>query len=375
MERRRKLLFCSLTLLILLCVFANSGGQAHMAKYDGTNNPQVHMRQIVSLPGPDATFGGVDKIWPFSDTNVWVQGSNLTPSMNEQFQQVTQHFDGKQWTSYLPTTLKYDQIVSSSSRNAWAIGSAEVGQHGNATEMTYLDHFDGHAWKNVISGNASYLNVGPMTVSGNDFWYVTDYYNQGYQISIHHYSPLAGWNDVTSAGLPTTDPIDKLAVVSLINIWVTLGDQRVFHYNGLNWHETPTQPLYHLAALSAPSSTDAWISGTSTTGDAIVEHWNGKTWQIVPLAAYLPSGFVRGGLKDEARRIFAFSRTDAWTLISIYPWGSPLSFLEHWDGSKWTLYTTPQYLPQYDIAPLWKEHALGVVTGNSTSQELVALTP
>ncbi|MBA2395178.1 MAG: hypothetical protein H0V70_20815 [Ktedonobacteraceae bacterium] len=346
-----------------------------MAGYERTGNPQVHVRQIVSLPGPGTAFGGVDKIWTFSSTNVWVQGSNLTDSMYEQFQQVTQHFDGKQWTSYLPTFPGYEQIVSSSFTNTWAIGNVEAGPHGHAIEMEFLDHFDGHAWKNVSTVDTGYSGIGPMTVSGNDFWYVTDVKNQGYQTSIHHYSPLAGWHDITTAGLPTTNVIEKLVVVSPIDIWVTLGDQRVFHYNGLSWHETPIQPLYSLADISATSSTDAWISGTSTAGEAIVEHWNGKTWQKVPLTPYLPSGFVRGGLKDQVQGLFAFSRTDAWVIISIYPSGSPLFFFEHWNGSKWTLYTTPQYLPQYGVAPLLKEHALGVVTGNSASQELVALTP
>ena len=295
--------------------------------------------------------------------------------MNEQFQQVTQHFDGSKWTSYLPTFPGYEKIVSSSLTNTWAIGSAEVGPHGNATLVTFLDHFDGHSWKNVITDDTMYSDIGPMTVSGNDFWYATVNYSQGYQTSIHHYSPLTGWNDMTTAGLPRTNEIEKLAVVSPINMWATFSDQRVFHYNGLGWHETPIQPLYNLASLSALPSADVWISGTSMSGDAVVERWNGRIWQVVPLAPYLPPGFVRGGLKDEAKSISAFSRTDAWVVICIYPPGSSLFFFEHWDGSKWPLYSAPQYLLQYGVTPLWKEHALGVVTGNSTSQELVALTP
>ncbi len=343
-----------------------------MAGYKGTGNPLVHERPILTLPGPDANFGGVDRIWPFSSTNVWVQGPNETPSMYEQFQQVTQHFDGSKWASYLPTTIQYGEIVSSSITNTWALGSAEVGPHGHAIEMAYLDHFDGHAWKNITSGDISYSEIGPMAVSGNDFWYVTSSYNQ---VSIHHYSPLAGWNDMTTAGLPTTNNFGGLVVISPIDMWVATDDNRIFQYNGLSWHETHIQPLSSFAGLSVLSAKDAWISGSSTTGEAMVEHWNGKIWQVVPLAAYVPPNFDRNHGSDDALEIFALSPTDVWTLI-IPAHASGGSF-EHWDGSKWKLYTTPQYLLQYqnDIAPLPKEHALGVVTGNSTSQELVALTP
>lgn len=141
MERRRTLLWCLLALLILLCGFVDSSGRAWMAGYERAGGPQVHVKPILALPGISATFAGVANIWPFSSTNVWVEGSNQTPGMDEQFQQVTQHFDGSKWTFYLPTGIKYDPIVSTSPTNTWALGGSTTGGHGYEVNTVSLDHF------------------------------------------------------------------------------------------------------------------------------------------------------------------------------------------------------------------------------------------
>ncbi len=131
------------------------------------------------------------------------------------------------------------------------------------------------------------------------------------------------------------------------------------------------QPLSHIIDMSGSSSINVWISGIGTNGKAIVEHWNGLQWQTISLAPY-PSGAIT----DYTTQIFAFSFFDVWVRIAVHPVavGSPSSYFEHWNGWRWTLYATPQYLSFYDIGSLGKEHALSAVTGDSTSMELVAFS-
>ncbi len=155
---RRKSLVCLLLLFTLLCAFASSGEHAQMAKHESGVPPQMHVKQVVALPGLGYMFAGTEKVWTFSPTNIWVQGSNLSDSVQEQLPQATQHFDGQKWTRYAIPFDSYGDIVSSSPTSAWATGFETIGGHGYATDIAYLDYFDGTAWKNVFfSRNAENL--------------------------------------------------------------------------------------------------------------------------------------------------------------------------------------------------------------------------
>jgi hypothetical protein len=115
---------------------------------------------------------------------------------------------------------------------------------------------------------------------------------------------------------------------------------------------TPTQGLHVVpsvavanSSLSAPaviSSTDAWAVGelsSPSTGlpMALAEHFDGTAWSAVPTAA-LPSGDY-----GQLYGVTAVASNNVWAVGSFSNVSSSTRFtlVEHWDGSKWHLVSSP----------------------------------
>ena len=87
-----------------------------------------------------------------------------------------------------------------------------------------------------------------------------------------------------------------------------------------------------------------WAVGDDTNSPApsaeyapLVEHWNGSTWSVVASPVTGTSDFVAG--------IAAVSASDIWAVgyyrTSLDPYGPYFTLIEHWNGSAWSIVTSP----------------------------------
>jgi len=109
----------------------------------------------------------------------------------------------------------------------------------------------------------------------------------------------------------------------------------VEHWDGTSWSTvkvprvSPVENVFY--AVSGTSSSDVWAAGieydtTVGTWKPLVEHWDGTSWSI--------STTPDLGLQTYIRGVAAISPTDAW-LVGFS--GSFPTLTEHWDGTSWTV--------------------------------------
>src|SRR5258706_6462008 len=92
-----------------------------------------------------------------------------------------------------------------------------------------------------------------------------------------------------------------------------------------------------LTAVAAVSSSDVWSVGSYDNGyrETLVEHWDGKIWQIVSS----PNGQT---IENDLSGVAAFSVNDVWAVGGYRKdFASHSTLTEHWDGTKWSIVSSP----------------------------------
>lgn len=93
----------------------------------------------------------------------------------------------------------------------------------------------------------------------------------------------------------------------------------------------------HLEAVSAITATDVWAIGysrTTSTSQGIIEHWDGNRWSLVPSPDPTLSSFYG---------ITAVADNDVWAVGSYFDNNVSLyrTLIEQWDGSAWKVVASP----------------------------------
>ena len=134
------------------------------------------------------------------------------------------------------------------------------------------------------------------------------------------------------------------------------------HWNGTTWTTVSNPPIPSLVpsgellAVSGTSSTDVWAVGdyvaSTGIGQALIEHWDGVRWTIVPSPSL---GFAQLG--NFLTGVAALSKTDVYAVGYYENSGTTYrTLIEHWNGSTWTLMTSPNATVSYNF--LWSVTAV-----------------
>src|SRR5579872_883691 len=100
------------------------------------------------------------------------------------------------------------------------------------------------------------------------------------------------------------------------------------------WKIVPSPGKGVLQGTAAISANDVWAVG-SQSFNTLIEHWNGTAWKIV--------ASPNQGSNDNLMSVSAVSTSDVWTVGWQYfpKTGAYAPLIEHWDGSKWSLVSSP----------------------------------
>lgn len=157
----------------------------------------------------------------------------------------------------------------------------------------------------------------------------------------------AGADGTNFVGVACTSAANCLAVGSYFA--GSNGGLRVLaaRWNGTTWSlvSAPTPAHYRYAFLSritCTSATNCWAVGgggkpfTSKVYRTLIEHWNGAAWSIVPSSPVIDSQpAVLADVSCGASR-------ECWAVGYWYPPNGGISSLtERWNGSAWSVVTTP----------------------------------
>ena len=127
---------------------------------------------------------------------------------------------------------------------------------------------------------------------------------------------------------------------------------QVLRFNGSRWVALSipqpggrhTHGYAYLQGVTCLSASDCWADGgyRNAAGAYLNEalQWNGKNW--IQIAAPNPGG-THGGSDNELAALSCAARSDCWAVGYYYnTTAAQLNEALHWDGTAWSLATTPQ---------------------------------
>ena len=256
-------------------------------------------------------------------------------------------------------------VTSTSDTNAWAVGYWRV-QRYQFNPLAI--HWNGTAWS-TSSSVASAVPGGTILYGVTDIS-PTDAYAFGNNSSLAS-GELAQWNGSTwsrvTYPLPTNTgyntTLNAISADSSSDVWVigsfldqvgsslrweTFSD----HWNGSTWTVVP-MPLvtgsdtlftYQISSADAISPTNVWVAGGSgdnaspyggTPSNTLIEHWNGSAWSVVTS----PSPGTNANLTG----VTSSSANNVWAVGYDTPSGSSVAqtLTMNWNGTAWTTVASP----------------------------------
>jgi hypothetical protein len=234
------------------------------------------------------------------------------------------------------------KMIDSEFGGVSGVTSADVWSVGNIYDLyPLIEHWDGSAWSQVPQPMRYGLLEGVAALAGDDAWAVGKVSYVGFLIE--HWDGSA-WSRVHVPPNPESE-LASISALSTTDIWAA-GNYRADngsiqplyeHWDGRAWRQVPEASGTEdnggkIYGLYGRTATDVWAVGYQGTPvfpqvDPLIEHWNGTAWSVVPAASLSDQGV------NQLTAVYASAADDAWA-VGITSDGG---FMQHWDGSTWTL--------------------------------------
>jgi hypothetical protein len=116
--------------------------------------------------------------------------------------------------------------------------------------------------------------------------------------------------------------------------------------SGASWFivTSPNIPMHHteLSSVTCVSGSDCWAVGavsTDSLSQTLTEHWDGSTWSVVTSPDSSPAQF------NSLTSVACASGSDCWAVglayTSTYSSAISQTLVEHWDGTAWSIVASP----------------------------------
>ena len=224
---------------------------------------------------------------------------------------------------------------------------------------TVADWITFRKWNVTQSPSPTGANIALTSVaavSPNDVWAVGSYFNTSLRTP---QSIIEQWNGkkwvLVSSPVLNESGLSGVAAVSANDIW-TVGEYNpsgnawetlIEQWNGSAWSvvQSPNglAANNYLSAISIISASDIWAVGYSSFSPSpgvqtLTEHWDGTSWSIVSSPnLYLETGY------NYLYSVTAIASNDMWAVGDAYSGscGGQQTLTMHWDGSQWTIVASP----------------------------------
>lgn len=201
-------------------------------------------------------------------------------------------------------------------------------------------------WQSVTSPNQGTIDStlnGVTAIGSDDVWAVGDF-----STTLTLQTLTEHWNGITWSIIPspnmrgtTNNSLTSVTAISTKDVWAvgyTSAQPLVEHWGGKTW-QIVSSPSVAQAQLHdivrVPGTGQLWAVGYTGTDQTFVEHWDGNTWTVVPSPTIGSYNFLNS--------IAAISSNDIWAVggYNETPSSPAATLIEHWDGSTWSIVTSP----------------------------------
>ena len=241
-----------------------------------------------------------------------------------------------------------------STNDVWATGSFTI--PGTQTSNGLIQHWNGSRWSivpNPNPGTKSYIIKAVSAVSTNDVWnvgFTADKNGNNHKTLTEHWDG-SQWSIVSSPNTGTQNNfLINVVALSTSNVWAvglsvssSGGSSLIIHWNGVQWSVVPSpnpgSTFYYLEEARAVSANDIWSVGIAQNNNGVfqtlTEHWDGSKWKI------FPSPNV-GSNNNFLYSVTTVSANDVWAVgISTNNSNNDRTLIQHWDGTQWSVVSSP----------------------------------
>lgn len=279
--------------------------------------------QQVAMPTPSgANEVRLNAIAAVSAANVWAVGAWVSPSTQQKYATLIEHWNGSSW-AIVPSPhpgfgSQLYGVAGLSRTDVWAVGgyasNQQVGSAQVALRRTLVLHWNGTAWKRVASPHP-----GPRRYEGSGL------------SAVAAVSPTSVWAVGSYSSLrkhrhPGQD--------------FTRQQTLTLHWNGRHWKQVASPNALsrgnQLSAVATAGRKNVWAVGGPSDGrrgQPLAEHWNGRNWRIVPVHSGYPNYDMQTLTSLAVLRgndIWATGQHQDSMSMSHY------TLCEHWDGTAWS---------------------------------------
>jgi len=339
---------------LLLCIGLATSVASADALPEGASSPSASPvtscpigGSIVPSPNTAPNPNYLNDVDVISANNVWAVGSYgsfYNNWSNTNAKTLTMRWEGAEWNVVPSPNLGLASVLHGvsavSANDVWAVGCYSSNASGPCNG-TLIMHWDGTRWSQVSApGDMPLYAV--AAVSSNDVWAVGG--GSYYTLTLHWDGTR--WSRVSSPSTYALNGLYDVAAISANDVWAVgyTGyydgidpnfEQVVLRWNGTQWSRLANpspgfRPVNSLSAVSATSASDVWVVGHSSgsTGiQPVIGRWNGSRWDSFPVPCSVCS------LVD----VKSISTDDVWAVAS----NGWQSFAIHWDGTAWSMTSTP----------------------------------
>jgi hypothetical protein len=340
--------------LVVLALSGSTGASAAILPQHTHGPATCGVWSKVASPNVGTSTNFLNGVAAISSTDVWAVGDygNGNGGLT-----LVEHWNGTHWKVVASPNVNnslsdsLSGVAAIAANDVWAVGSY---RDASNTQQTLIEHWNGAQWSIVQSPNVqSLFNVlaAISPVSAKDIWAVGNASGgNGFQPLFEHWNG-AQWSIVQSQG---TGGLSGVAAIASNDVWAVGAisgnniQTLIEHWNGSTWSVVsssgPGVAINNLNGIAAISANNVWAVGDDADSGApsaqyrpLIEHWNGSSWSVVTIRMRGTSDFINGISAVSASNIWAvgFYRT------SLDPNGPYFTFIEHWNGSAWSVVKSP----------------------------------
>lgn len=301
--------------------------------------------QVVSSQGGHSarlaavSFASADDGWAVGSTGTSLTADGIDP--------LIEHWDGGKWRRVPTPAVAYSDemltgVSSAASSDAWAVGWQDP--YGTQRVHALLMHWNGLRWKEATAPAGAGIVSAVDARTPDDIWAVG--------LGLFEHFDGSSWT-VAPSPRPDVHPT-AVEIVAENDAWAvgTRPSHRpgyraalpyLAHWNGRVWTSVAVpRPAgeARLASVGAAGPDDVWAVGGmgSSPSEPYVVHFDGTSWSRVPAPSARASSQLTGVEAVSGGDVWAVGNRDGMLPSGFAVWRT---FIEHWDGSAWTIVSSP----------------------------------
>jgi hypothetical protein len=238
-------------------------------------------------------------------------------------------------------------VSGTASNDVWAVGF-KIGPDNPDFGEQLIEHWNGTAWSEVTSPLVEGDSLRAVAaISANDVWAVGDRSEQGFENALIEHWDGTAWSIVPDSSISgvaaSTSLLKSVSADGSNDVWA-VGAETLLHFNGTTWSEVAS-PFMQANSVTALSPTNAWAVGSKNVyvrfgqnfrqvPESAIEHWDGTSWSLVSSPNVGVNSSLNGIAAISANDIVAVGTLTTST-------GGTGTLIEQWNGTSWTIVSSP----------------------------------